>query len=84
MALSCSRKRLSALLRGITSKQQGGFYCLNFLHCFATNNKLESHKKVSENKDFCNINMSSEDTEILEINQYQKSDKAPFCYILNV
>ena len=31
-----------------------------------------------ENKDFCNIIMPSEDTKILEFNQYQKSDKAPF------
>ena len=43
-----------------------------------TKNKLESHKKVCENKDFCNVIMPSEDTKILEFNQYQKSDKAPF------
>ena len=29
-------------------------------------------------KDFCNVIMPSEDTKILEFNQYQKSDKAPF------
>ena len=38
----------------------------------------ESHKTVCENKYFCNIIILSEDTEILEFNQYQKSDKAPF------
>ena len=31
-----------------------------------------------ENKDFCNIVMPSKDNRILEFNQYQKSDKAPF------
>ena len=36
-------KRLSALLRGITSKHYGDF-CLNCLHSFATENKLESQK----------------------------------------
>ena len=36
------------------------------------------HKKVCGNKDFCNVIMTSEDTKILEFNQYQKSDKAPF------
>ena len=46
------------------------------LHSFATENKLESHKKVCENKDFCNIAMSSKDTKILKFNQYQKSDRA--------
>ena len=70
-------KKLTALLRSITSKNQGDFYCLNCLHSFATENKLESHKKVCKNKDFCNVIMSSEDTKILEFNQYQKSDKAP-------
>ena len=34
--------------------------------------KIESHKKVFKDKDFCNVIMSS------ELNQYQKSDKAPF------
>ena len=39
---------------------------------------LQSHKRVCENKDFCNIIMPPEDTKILEFNQYQKSDKSPF------
>ena len=51
---------------------------MNCLHSFRTKNKLESHKKVCENKDFCNVIMPSEDTKILEFNQYKKSDKAPF------
>ena len=71
-------KKLPTLLRGIMLKQHADSYCLNCLHLFATKNKLESHKKVCENKYFCNIVMSSEDTKILKFNQYQKSDKAPF------
>ena len=35
-------------------------------------------KKVCENKDFCNVIIPSQDTKILEFNQYQKSDKGPF------
>ena len=65
--------KLSALLRGTTSKYNADFYCLNLLH-----SKLESHKKVCENKAFCNVIMPSEGTKILEYNQYQKSEKAPF------
>ena len=35
--------------------------------------------KVCENKDFCIVDKSNEDTSrILEVNQNQKSDKAPF------
>ena len=51
---------------------------MNCLHSFRTKNKLESHKKVYDNKDFCNVIMPSEDTKILESNQYKKSDKATF------
>ena len=38
-------KRLSALLGGITSKTNGDFYCLNFLHFFKIENKIKSTKK---------------------------------------
>ena len=33
-------------------------------------------KKGCESKEFCKINMPSEDPKILEFNEYQKSDKA--------
>ena len=77
MALSCNKK-LSALLKGITSKHHDDLSCLNYFHSFRTEYKLKLHKKVCENKDFCNMIMPSEDTKILELNQYQKSDTAPF------
>ena len=60
-------------------KKYADFYCLNCLHFFRTENKLEKHKKVCENKDFCNVSiMPSENIKISEFNQYQKYDKAPF------
>ena len=43
-------KRLSALLRGITTKTNGDFYCLNCLHSFLTKTKIEPRKKVSKKK----------------------------------
>ena len=70
-------KKLSVSLREIMSKH-GDFYCPNCLHSFATENKCESHKKLCENKDFCNFIMPYEDTKIFRFNQYQKSDKGPF------
>ena len=48
------------------------------LSFFCNRTKLQSHKRVCENKEFCNIIMPSEDTKMLELSQYQKSDKAPF------
>ena len=70
-------KKLSVLLRGITSKHNGDFYCLNCLHSFRIKKNLESHKTLRKKKDFCRIVMPSEDTQIIEFNQYQKSDKTP-------
>ena len=71
-------KKVSALLRGITSKNNGNFCCLNCLHFFRRKNILQSHKKVCKNKSFSNAIMPSEETKILEFSQHQKSNKAPF------
>ena len=38
---------------------------------------LRSHNKLCKNKDFCNFSMPSEDTKILELNQFHNSDKTP-------
>ena len=56
----------------------GHLYCLNYLYSFVTENKLESHKKVCEDKVLCNVIMPFEYTKISEFNQYQKADAAPF------
>ena len=50
-------------------KHRGNFFCLNCLDSFPTENKRESHKKVCENKDFCNVIMPSRDNKILVFNQ---------------
>ena len=71
-------KKPSALLRGTTSKHSSDYCYLNYFHSFRTKSKLESHKKVCEIRNFCNVVIPSEDTKILEFNQYCKSDKAPF------
>ena len=38
-------KSLSALFRGITSKHDGDFYCLNCFHSYSTKNKLKNMKE---------------------------------------
>ena len=63
MTLSCSKKLLP-LLRGLTHKRHGYFCYLICLHSFAADKKIESCKKVCENKDFCNIIMPFEDIKI--------------------
>ena len=51
---------------------------------FCNSKKLESHKNLCENKDFCKVIMPSEDTKILEFIQYQKYYKAPFIVYANL
>ena len=43
------------------SKHYSDFYFLDCLHSFRTKTKLESHKRVLEIKDFCNVLMFSEE-----------------------
>ena len=63
-------KILSALLKGITSKHHGDFYCLNYLPSFRIENKLNFHEKVCKNKYFCGMVMSWEKDKMLEIKQF--------------
>ena len=71
-------KKLSALLRGITSKHDADFYCLNCLHSFRTKINLTSYEKVWNNKDFCGIVMSYQKDNILQFNQNLESDEMPY------
>ena len=77
MALPWSQKTISIIKRNYI-KNNGYFYCMNCFHSFKTKTKLESHKRVCENKDFCNVTTPSEDTKILGFNQNEKSNKVPF------
>ena len=71
-------KSLSALLNGITSNHNGDFYCLNCFRVYTTKNKLETHKKICENHDYCHVEMPNEDNKIIKYNQGEKSIKSPF------
>ena len=70
--------RLSGLLRGVTSNNNGDFYCLNCFHAYRTKNKLETHKKICENHDYCHVEMPNEDNKMIKYNQGEKSIKSPF------
>ena len=71
-------KSLSRLLRGITSNQNGDYYCLNCFHSYRTENKLNAHKKICENNEYCNIEMPSPNNNLIKYNQGGKSLKLPF------
>ena len=53
-------KKLSALLRGITTNSNGTFYCLDCFHSYSTKNKLKKHKDKRDNHDYCYLEMLKE------------------------
>ena len=70
-------KNLSGLLRGITSNHNADFYCLNCFCAYSTKNKLEKHKKICENYDYCHVEMPAKDN-VIKYNRREKSIKMPF------
>ena len=77
MPLSCCKK-LYALLRGITSNNNGDFYCLNCFHSYSREEKLKKHKYICENHDYCYIEMPKEDNKTLKYKYGEESLKVPF------
>ena len=81
MALTCSKKSISIIR--ITSKHEGKFYCL--ITFIASEQKTNlNHTKNYVKNFFSNLVMPSEDAKILEFNQYQKSDRAPFIVFIQI
>ena len=63
---------LSRLLRGITSNHHDGF------HSYRTKNKLEAHKKICENHDYCQVEMPIKGNNTIKYNHGEKSIKILF------
>ena len=75
---SLTVKRLSALFRGITSKNDGDFYGLNCFQSYTTENKLKKHEKVCENRNYCYVEMPEEYNKTLKYNEGEKSMNVQF------
>ena len=71
-------KNLSGLLRGITSPHYGDFHCLNCFRSYGTKSKLELHKKICEDRDYCHVEMPTKNDNIIKYNHGEKSMKVPF------
>ena len=69
---------MSTLLKGITSKHKGDFYCLNCFNSYSTKEKLKKHGNVCENHDYCYVEMPEKDNKILKYSYGEKSVKVPF------
>ena len=73
-----SKYNLIRLLSGISSNHNSDYYCLNCFHSYRTENKLNVHKKICENREYCNIEMPSPNNNIIKYNQGEKSLELPF------
>ena len=51
---------------------------INCFCAYSTKNKLEAHKKICENYDYCHVEMPTKDNNIIRYNQEEKSIKLPF------
>ena len=71
-------KRISVLLRGITSRHNGDFYCLNCFHSYTTENKLRKHEKICNDHDFCFLKMPDDDHKIFKNVPEKKALKVSF------
>ena len=65
-------KKLSALLRKISSNHNGDAYCMNCFKSFASKNNLEKHQKLCENHDYCQIEMPDDQDKILKFDHGEK------------
>ena len=71
-------RSLSALLKGIWSSNNGGFYCLSCFYSYRTLNKLKKHERLCNDHDYCHVDMPKEGKNILKYRSGDKSLKAPF------
>ena len=69
---------LSGSFRGVTSNNNGDFYCLGCLHSFQTDNALKKHERLCNNHDYCQVEMPTNDTNILKYNHREKSLRLPW------
>ena len=74
-------KSIKRLLRGQSSKHDGDFYCMNYLHSFRSKNALKNHERLCNDHDYCEIIMPQKDKNILKYYSGTKSLKWHTQYI---
>ena len=78
LIVKSGEKSLSGLLRGVTSRNNGDFYCRNCLGSFRTKNACEDHFEACKDHDFCYVKMPEEGS-TLRYQEGSKSIRVPFC-----
>ena len=65
------------MIRGISSTNNGDFYCLSCFYSYRRLNKLKKHERVCNNHDYCHVDMPKEHEKIKYL-PGEKSLKVPF------
>ena len=76
-------KSIPALLRGISSKHNGDYYCLNCFHSYRTKNTLEKHESLCNNNAFGPIKMPEEKNKFISSTPGKNTLKNPFIIYAN-
>ena len=71
-------KSIPALLRGIKSKNNGDFYCLNCFRYYKTAKKLAENEDLCNNNDFCLVKMLEDKNEFISSTPGKNTLKNPF------
>ena len=79
-----AEKQLPVLSRGITSKHEENFYCLNCFHSCSKKSKLKKQKDLWENFDYCYVEMPKRENKILKYNHGENYKKVPFIVYADV
>ena len=74
-------KSLSALFRGVTSNNNGDFYCLNCFDSYNTKNKPKKLKRACNDHDYCYVEMPNNNNKMLKYNQGEKSMKVHLLFM---
>ena len=59
-------KNINGLMRGFGCNHYGDKLCLNCMHSFRTGSKLEDHKRLCNDHDYCKIFMPTKDNNLLQ------------------
>ena len=71
-------KSIPALLRGITSKHNVDFYCLDCFRSYRTAEKLAEHEQLCNRNDLCLIKMHEEKNKFISSTPGKNTLKNPF------
>ena len=82
---NCPVASLKRLLRAMTSKHHGHFYCLNCLYClYSAKDRFIKQEELCNKHNYCHIEMPKKYNNILKCNDGKESLKSPCVIELDI